>query len=111
VKRTIHHLKEATFLTQDKPLFLRHVEVGATILIDFQARTVGLICGQAVEGDQSPSHIIGSFVRQKVANQIAATTWNDATPVFSILLEFLTLKRVDFVADKAGDGHIILVAV
>src|SRR5579864_6436172 len=36
---------------------------------------------------------------------MATTARDDGAPVLGILFERITLKRVDFVTDEAGDGH------
>jgi hypothetical protein len=42
---------------------------------------------------------------EKVSDQMTSATRNDPTPLFGILLEGGTLKRVDLVANEAGNGH------
>jgi len=36
---------------------------------------------------------------------MAAASRNDASPVLGVLFEFVSLKRIDFVANDASDGH------
>ena len=42
---------------------------------------------------------------KKVSDQMAATAWDDASPIFSIFLELFLLKRINLIADKAGNRH------
>src|SRR5215207_759051 len=39
---------------------------------------------------------------------MAAASWNDATPVLSICFEYVSLKRIDLIADDAGNHWFVL---
>src|SRR5260221_4985500 len=47
-------------------------------------------------------------MRHPVSDQVAAAPWNDAEPVFRILLEHRPLERIELVTDENGDGHAVL---
>ena len=84
---------------------LGHFKVGATFAISFQSRTIVFVRRQAIKCDQSPCHIVGPFVRQEVANKMAATSRNDGAPIFGLCFESVALERVDFIPDEASNGH------
>jgi DNA-binding transcriptional ArsR family regulator len=44
-------------------------------------------------------------VRQKIAQQLTAASWNDAQPLFGVFFERLALKGIDLIFYKAGNGH------
>src|SRR5207248_4846219 len=44
-------------------------------------------------------------MRQKITDEVAAAARNDPTPLLGILPEKVALKRIDFVANEANDGH------
>jgi hypothetical protein len=60
---------------------------------------------QGLERNQAPRDVIGAFMGEKVSDQMTAAAGNDPTPLFGILLEGRALKRVDLVANEAGNGH------
>ena len=70
-----------------------------------QGGAVALVGGEAVKADQAPGDVVAAFVRQKVAEQLAAAAGNDAAPGLGVAAEGLALEGVDLVADEAGDGH------
>ena len=76
-------------------------EILSRFRIRFQARPVVFIRGQTVECNQTPSHIIRAFIGKKISHQVAAASRNDAAPILGVLLELVSLKRIDLVADYA----------
>ena len=79
--RLIDRLEEGAFLPQNEALRLRPLEVAPALLVLFQARAIGLIVRQRLELDQSPGDVVGAFVREKIAEQMAAAARNDASPI------------------------------
>src|SRR5262245_39646185 len=67
--------------------------------MSLDAGAVGLVRRKAVEGDETPRHVVGPFVRQKIADEVAAALGNDSSPVARVLGERLTLKRIDLIAN------------
>ncbi|MCY1374074.1 hypothetical protein D9M69_613900 [compost metagenome] len=100
-----HVFEPGPFLAQDEALCLRQLEVGAAFGVVAQHRAVALVGGEAVETDQAPGDVIAAFVRQEVAEQVAAAAGNDAAPGLGVAAEGLALEGVDLIADEAGDGH------
>src|SRR6266851_156879 len=102
---SIDHFDEVSFFAKNDPFCLRHREVLTPFRIRFQARSIRLIRSQAVEGDQTPCNIIRSFVRQKIPDKMSAASRNDAAPILGVLLERLSLERIDLVAYDAHYPH------
>lgn len=100
-----HYFDESALFTHNEFLRLRHLEIRPALLIGFQPGAVAFVRGQTVESDQPPGYIVGSFMRQEVTDKLSAASGNDASPVLGIILESIALERVDFIADKTGDGH------
>jgi hypothetical protein len=44
-------------------------------------------------------------MRQKIADQVASASRNDAAPILGILFEGIALKRIDLVVDDAHNCH------
>src|SRR6185369_13641558 len=99
-------LDEIAFFPEDQPLGLGHREIRAGVRIRLQARAVALVRRKAVETDEPPRHVVRAFVREKVPDQMAAAPRNDAAPVLGVLREVVSLKRIDLVANHAGDRHV-----
>ena len=104
-ERAIDDFDEVSFFAEDESLRLCHGEIRARLWIRFETRPVGFIGRQAVKRDQPPRDVVCAFVREKVPDQVAAATRNDAAPVPGVLLEGVSLKRINLVADDAGDCH------
>src|SRR5258706_2337061 len=98
------HFKKRTLLAQDEAVLLREREVRAPFRIGFQPRSVRLVAREAVERDEPPGHVVGSFVRQEVAKEVAPAARNNRSPVFRVRLERIALERIDLVADEASEG-------
>ena len=56
-------------------------------------------------GEEPPHLVVAALVRHKVAQQMPTQARNDAGPVIGVGRELVSLERVDFVADEAGDGN------
>jgi len=96
-------LGERALLAQDEALFLCQRKVGAAFGVSAQSGTVGLVGGQRVKADQTPGLVVAAFVRQEVAQQMAAAAGNDLAPAARVFGKRLALKGIDFVANEAGD--------
>src|SRR6185295_8669678 len=92
-ERPVDHLDERPFFAKDESFRLSHREIGDRLGIGFQARSVGFIRGKAVKCDQAPRLEIRSFVREKVADEVAAAARDDASPIRGVLPETLFLER------------------
>src|SRR5580658_2088066 len=100
-KSSIHHFQEASFFAKNQALGLRHEEILTPFRISLQSRPVALVRGQAVECNQPPGDVVGSFVRKKIADQVPAAVWNDTAPVLGVGLESVPLERIDLISDEA----------
>src|SRR5262245_60272743 len=99
----IDYLHEVSFFTENDTFTLRCGEILQRFGIGTKARAVGFVCGEVVERDQSPRDIVRAFVWQEIANQVPAAARNDPPPVFGVGFEFVTLERIDLVANDASD--------
>src|SRR5579871_5946398 len=97
--------EEGSLFAKDQALCLCHEKVCSSFGIGSQTGSVGFVSGESIEGDQTPGDVVGSFVRKEVADEMASAAGDDAGPIFCILLEFVSLKWVDLVADEARDLH------
>src|SRR5437870_976977 len=79
----------------------RRSTVSAAIRIGFKPSAINFLRLEAVERDQAPCDIVGALVRNEVADEMTAASWNDLPPIRRILLEGITLERIDLVADEA----------
>src|SRR5439155_23942816 len=70
-----------------------------------QSRPGELVRREALARDQSPGDVVGALVRKEIADEVSATTRDDARPVLSILPESVALERVDLVPDETGHSH------
>src|SRR5690349_21160297 len=82
-----HVLQEGPLLGEDEALLLREGEVLAAGGIGFEARAIRLVVGEAGERDQSPRDVVGPFVRQVVAHEVAAAAGDDLEPAPGVRLE------------------------
>src|ERR1700675_669430 len=105
LERIVDGFEKSSFLAQDKALCLRERKILLSFSVVLQARSVRFVIGERPERNQAPRHVIGALMREEIADQMTATTWNDLGPIFGIGLEGSALKRVDFVANKAGNSH------
>src|SRR6516164_2237237 len=103
--RQRHRLKEGALLAQDESPLLSEAEVCRPVRGGLEARAIGLVGSQAVEGNEPKGHIVGALVRQEVADELAAALGNDRSPIARVLGESFALKGIDGVADDDGDGH------
>src|SRR5262245_13815691 len=101
VERAIDDLHEVPLLTKDKAFRLGHREVVAALGVRAELRAIGLVRGEALEGDEPPRDVVRSFVRQKVSDEVAAAARDDASPVLGVRPERVPLERIDFVANHA----------
>jgi DNA-binding transcriptional ArsR family regulator len=107
----IHRFDEAAFFAQNETLALRELKVGLPFGVGLQACAINLVCGETRKRDQSPGDVIGTFVRQKVADEVAAAGGDDPSPIHRIPLEGGALKGVNLVADQAGKVHVATIPV
>ncbi len=105
VERPFYQFDEVPFFAKNEALCLRRGEVFAPLGIGLQACAVRLVGSQAVKRNQPPRDVICSFVRQKVADEMPAAARNDAAPILGVLLERISLKRIDLVADDTQNPH------
>src|SRR5262249_23729379 len=89
--------------TENNTFAFRQREIRERFGIRPQARAICFVVGEALERDQSPRHIVRAFVRHKVTDKMTATAWNDAAPVLSISFEYVSLERIDLIANDTGD--------
>jgi len=101
---TIDAEAKAMLLEGLDALLLRELEVGAGLGVGPEPGAVGLVIGQRVEADQSSGLIVPALPGQPITEQPAAEARNDAAPALGVAAESVSLKRVDLIADKAGDG-------
>src|SRR5450432_1284521 len=101
----VHQLEKGALFAQDEALRLRERKIFPGCGVLLQARPIGFVSREGFGLDESPSDMVGAFVRQKVADQIGAAAGNDALPVFGVGLERGALKWIDVVADEADDAH------
>ena len=99
---------ERSLFAQDQTLRLRKREILASFGIGLEACAIRLVGGKTLECDQPPGHVVGSFVRKEIADEVAAAARNDPTPAFRVMSEGVALKRVDLIANDADDGHRVL---
>lgn len=92
------------FFAQDEALRLRYLEVGAAFGVAARQGAVALVGGEAAEPDQTLGDVIAAFVRQEVAEQLAAAGGNDAAPGIGVAAQGVALKGVDLVADERVMG-------
>src|SRR5262249_27372215 len=72
--------QEAALLGQNQALFRGQAEIGRPCLVCPQARAVGLVLGEAVEGNQAKGNVVCAFVRQPIALEPATAGRNDPQP-------------------------------
>src|SRR5438067_2110699 len=70
-----------------------------------QPRTIGLVGGETLEGDQRKGDVVGALMRHEIADQVAAAFRDDGEPALRIFLELRALEGIELVADEDGDGH------
>lgn len=58
---------------------------------------------KTIEGNQAPRDIIGTLMRKKVPDKMAAATRDDLSPILRILLELVPLERIDLIANETGN--------
>ena len=97
--------QKCPLLREDELVLLGEIEIGHAFGVATQPRTIGLIGGETLEGDQRERDVVGALVRHPVADEIAAAFRDDAEPAFRIFLELRALERIELVADEHGDGH------
>src|SRR5262245_3441348 len=104
-ERAIDHLHERPLFPEDQTSRFGHREVLAPVRVRAQLHAIRLVRREALERNQAPGHVVRAFVRQEVADEPAAAPRDDAAPILSVSPEDVLLKRVDLVANHAGDGH------
>src|SRR5215469_3137983 len=104
-ERPIHYFKKSSFFAEDKPLALREGKIRVCFRIGLEPRTIALVGGQIIEGNQAPGDVVCALVRKKISNQVATASRNDACPGFRILPKCVLLERINLIADEAGNSH------
>src|SRR5260370_12328758 len=104
-KGALNHFEPGSLFAEDDAFALGHGEILTRLFVGPQSCPVFLIGSKRVEGNESPSDIVGSFEGQEVTQQMTATSRNDARPILGVLLQFITLGRIDLVTDKTGNRH------
>ncbi|CAG9220651.1 hypothetical protein BCAR13_420124 [Paraburkholderia caribensis] len=104
-ERPADNFREGPFFAQDEAPGLRHGEVFDRCGIGAQPRAIRFVSGEAVERNQAPRDVVRPFVRQEIAEQMAAAARNDVSPVLGVLPERVALERIDLIADETGDCH------
>src|ERR1035441_5503329 len=105
LKRSLHYFDEVSLFAENETLGLCHEKVFTRFRIRLQTRFVALIRCQAVECNQTPGNIVRAFVRQEISDQVSTASRNDSAPIFGVLLECVSLERIDLVADEARNHH------
>ena len=89
-------------------LSLRAIEVLASFRIVLEASAVVFVGCKAIERDQTPRNVVGSFVRKEVTNEMPSAPGNNTTPILRILPKLVPRKWVDLIADDAHECHRIV---
>src|SRR6516225_7065019 len=97
--------QKSPFLRENELAFLGRFEVCGPGGIGRKPGSVALVVGKAVEGNQCVRNIVGPCVRHPIAQQIAATAWDDLRPPLGILLELTLLERIKLIANEYRDAH------
>jgi len=105
VEGAIDELDEGALFAKDEAVDLREGEVFAGFGVLAETRAVCLVRGKGIKGDETPCDVVGAFVREEVADEMAAEARDDASPGCGVLVEALALKWVDLVANEAGNRH------
>jgi len=106
VQRAYHPLCERALLAKNEALILRQCKVRTAIRVCAQPRTVGLVGSQGLKADQAPGLVVAAFMRQKVAQQMAAAAVNDMAPAARVVGNRLALKGIDVVENEACDDGV-----
>src|ERR1043166_175951 len=104
-ERFRHAALKRALLAENETFPLREAEIFCSAGVGAQARPVGVIGGETVERDQRERDVVRAFVRQEIADEIAAAARNDGGPAARVFLERIALERIEHVADAAGDRH------
>src|SRR2546421_12789245 len=54
---------------------------------------------------QVPSRCCRCLIRQKVTHEMTTASWDNTAPVLCVLFEGISLVRIDFVSDDAGNFY------
>src|SRR5438094_4707562 len=103
--------QKGPLLGQNEAAVLGALEIGGTLGIGAQAGAIGLVSGEAVEGNQRHGDVVGTFVRHPVAQEIAPHARDDIQPALGVGLELCALEGVELVADEHGHSHGSLLAL
>lgn len=101
----LHLPQKGPLLQEDELVLLREGKIREAFGIGLQPGTIGLIVRKTWKRDQAEGDVVGPLMRHPVAKQIAAAFGNDGEPSLCVLLEQVTLERVELIADENGDGH------
>jgi hypothetical protein len=66
---------------------LRHGEILSRLRICLQALSVGFVKSEAIECNQTPSHVVRAFIRKKISDQVASSSRNDTTQFSAYFLK------------------------
>src|ERR1700744_3413879 len=99
-ERALDHFCKSTFFPKNETLRLSKTEIVQRRGIGTQPRAIRFVRREAIESDEAPRDVVRAFVRQEVADQMAAAARNDFAPRFGVLPERVALERIDLIADK-----------
>ena len=74
---------------------LGEAEVRHAFGVGAQAGAVGLVGGEAGEGDEREGDVVRALVRHPVADEIAAAARDDGEPAAGVVLEGVAPERVE----------------
>src|ERR1700677_4232415 len=104
-ERSLDDLEECALFAQNESLPLCGRKILARFRIRLQSHAIALVGRQAVERNQPPGDVARALARQKISDQMTPAAWNDAAPILGVSLKFVSLERIDLVADEAGQRH------
>src|SRR5580658_8678619 len=107
-KSSVDDFHEVSLFAENQTFGLRAVEVFASLRIVLEASAVVFVGCKAIERDQTPRNVVGSFVRKEVTNEMPSAPWNDAAPILRILPKLVPREWVDLIADNAHECHWIV---
>src|SRR5580692_3735320 len=104
-KRPVDDFHEISLFAENQALSLRAIEVLASFRIVLEASAVLFVGCKAVERDQTPRDVVGSFVWKEVTNEMPSAPGNNTTPILRIFRKLAPLEWVDLIADNAHECH------
>lgn len=95
--------EEGALVADDALSLFRIFERRQALGIGKGFQPVLLVRRQAGEAEHRQADIVGTLGRQKVTVMRAAKLRHQGDPQLAVMLEFLELARVEYIADMAGD--------